>query len=127
VYKVVIFLYLSFSLVVFAESTPIVSDNIRVQSLVKQVKSAQPSDKRVLMNRLKVMLRHTNQVHRMKVMKDLKQSFSHTKTMYNGQQKRKNNFKKPNYGKHQPKYRGYRHRKGQGQKGGGRHGGGNRH
>jgi len=119
-YKVIIFLYLSFSLVVFAESTPTVSDNMRVQNLVKQVKSARPEDKRLLMNRLKVMLRHTNQVHRLKVMKELKQSFSHTNAMHKGQQKRRHNL-------NQPKHRGYQHRKGRGQKGGGRHGGGNRH
>ena len=126
-YKVIIILYLCVSLFVFAEDISTASENMSVQSLVQDVKSAKPSDKRVLMNRLKIMLRHTNQVHRMNVMKELKQSFSHTNTMYKGNSKRKHNFNQSNDGKYQPKHRKYQYRKGCGQNGAGRHNGGNRH
>ncbi|HEO98552.1 MAG: hypothetical protein JW682_02770 [Campylobacterales bacterium] len=47
-----------------------------IQKLVSQIKKAPPSQKRVLMNQLKMKLRKMNEKTRQEVMSDLKNSFT---------------------------------------------------
>jgi hypothetical protein len=121
--KVILVLYFCFSLFVFADATVGTSDNVRVQTLVKQVKSAQPSEKRVLMNRLKVMLRQSNKTHRLQVMKELKQSFSHGNAMHQGSKKREHKKTSARCAKHQLKHKRWRNGKGKGKGKGGKYNG----
>jgi len=113
-YKVIVALYFCFSLLVFAEVSVKVHKNMSVQTLVKQVKFAKPSDKRVLMNRLKVMLRKSNKTHRMQVMKELKQSFSTGNATPQRKQKHKNTS--THCGTQQPKHKRLRDGSGKGKK-----------
>ncbi|MEA1879527.1 MAG: hypothetical protein U9N11_02620 [Campylobacterota bacterium] len=126
-YKIIIFFYLGFSLSVSAESLVVGSQKESIESLVKQVKTAKPSEKRVLMNKLKVQLRQSNQTHRMQIMKEIKQSFSTGNRIDQGKQRRKYRFEPSHSGKHQPKYRQRQGGNGAGKKGSGRNGGGTRH
>ncbi len=48
----------------------------KIQELITQIKSAEPSDKRALMNELKVQLRALNQESRKKVMMGLRKTFN---------------------------------------------------
>jgi hypothetical protein len=115
-HKVIVVLYFCFSLFVVAESSIKINDNLSVQTLVQQVKVAKPSEKRVLMNRLKVMLRQSNKIHRQQVMYELKQSFSHGSTILKEKQK---NTSSAHSGTHQPKHRQYQYGKGDGKRSGG--------
>jgi len=117
--KIVIFMYLCSSLFVSAQPIPTES----VQSLVKQVKAAKPSNKRILMNRLKIKLRESNQAHRMQVMQELKRSFSHGNAMHLGQQKGKHKGAAGRCSKHQPKHQRRKDGKGKGKHKGTKHNG----
>ncbi len=73
-----IFIYLS--LLIFGIS-PLLSDETQKQpteinKLVSKIKDATPSDKRVLINELKVKLRDLNRESRQKIMMDLRKSFN---------------------------------------------------
>ncbi|MDM5272460.1 hypothetical protein PGH07_09735 [Sulfurovum sp. zt1-1] len=59
----------------FAEEAPQPSTDI--QKLVSQIKKAPPSEKRALMNQLKIKLRKMNEKTRKEVMSNLKSSFAH--------------------------------------------------
>jgi len=74
--KVVVVFYFCSSLFVFADFTLETEENINIETLVKQVKIAEPEEKRILMNRLKILLRQSNKAHRLQVMNELRQSFS---------------------------------------------------
>jgi hypothetical protein len=52
------------------------TSTVTIQSLVKQVKKAAPSERRVLMNELKIKLRSMNQESRKQVMLELRRSFN---------------------------------------------------
>ena len=125
-YKIIIFLYIFFTMYAYATPVNTLSEQQRVQSLVKQVKTAKPSDKRILMNRLKIMLRKSNHEHRMQIMKELKKSFSSKHMMHQGRHKGKHKFRQSENGKHQAKRRRHRAHNGEGRRGGGeKKGGGN--
>jgi len=66
-------LFLS-SLQLQAEEKP--THTISVKTLVKQIKHSSSDNRRILMNRLKIKLRHMNQKSRQKIMLDLRKTFS---------------------------------------------------
>jgi hypothetical protein len=126
-YKIILLFYTVCSLFVFAETSINITQKDSIQNLVKQVKIAKPSEKRLLMNRLKIMLRKSNQAHRTKVMKELKKSFSTHHVMHQGKQRREHKYQQSHSGKHQAKHRQHRYGKTEGSKDRGRQGGGNSH
>ena len=71
--------------------------SLEIFTLISQIKSAKSTDRRLLMNQLKIELRELNAENRAKVMQELKASFrmkSHSNGMGMGKQKGKQNFKK---------------------------------
>lgn len=60
------------------------ADSLEISTLISQIKSARSSDRRLLMNQLKIQLRELNAENRAKVMQELRASFgakSHSKGM----------------------------------------------
>jgi len=60
----------------FAVDTPTVDTQSNISTLVNQIKSAKPEDRRALINQLKVKLRGLNKDIRQKSMMELRSSFS---------------------------------------------------
>ncbi len=73
-------LFIIFSLLCFWTNTlfsdTIAKEPIKVELLIKQIKSAKPQERRVLMNHLKLRLRTMNQGSRAKAMMRLRKSFA---------------------------------------------------
>jgi hypothetical protein len=69
--------FVFFSQTVFAEHKEV--DKAAIKALIAKVKTVEPSQRRVLMNELKVMLRSMHQETRTQVMLDLRRSFSNNR------------------------------------------------
>ncbi len=80
------------------------TQELTIQELIEQVKSAPNEQKRALMNQLKVQLRTMNQDSRDKAIKELKKSFI-KKEMHTKSQKRQKNHETSQHSNHQPKFR----------------------
>jgi len=69
--------FVFFSQTVFAEHKEV--DKAAIKALIAKVKTVEPSQRRVLMNELKVMLRSMHQETRTQVMLNLRHSFSNNR------------------------------------------------
>ena len=92
----------------------------KIQELVNDVKNAPDSQKRVLINKLKIQLKSMSQENRKKVMIELKKSFVKDPAKIKNEHKKQQKHENCQQTNHQPKFRHLR--KGP-QDGSGQHGG----
>ena len=118
-YKI-IFLYGLFSLFVWGQSSATTTQQ-QISTLITQVKVAKSDQRRLLMNRLKVVLRKSNQAQRIIVMKKLKQSFANKTMLHQGKQGKEHKCIQAHNCKAQCKYQGQKN-KGRGRRKGKGHG-----
>ncbi len=101
---IIIFLFLawSFSSVMAEEVAVKVFD---VEAQIDKIKTAEPSERRVLMNQLKLQLRKMNKENRESAMKALQKSFAKGKGLENHQHQHQQNLQEHSMFQHRQQHR----------------------